>query len=163
MANGQVVAECAQRLWQVDPYPLPPSSTSQSTTFRGYTYTTFPTHPPGVLVRAIGAASQMGLAVWMPWPSSPTLRHPQSLYYLFIPPLGSMQFQWRLMVASNMFMKPILHLVCNGSHKWKSCASHTSLSELVNWQNWRIQISSKAICTVLWTACTSYNSPPTGI
>ena len=40
------------------------------------------------LVRAIGAASQMGLAVWMPWPSSPTLRHPPSPCYLFIPSLG---------------------------------------------------------------------------
>ena len=49
MAYGQVVAECVQRLWQVDPHPLPSSTSSQRV------------HIHAVLVRAIGAASQMGL------------------------------------------------------------------------------------------------------
>ena len=86
VANGQVVAEWFQLLWQVDPTPLPSLEASQSATFRGFTNTPFPTHPSGLLVRAIGAASRMGLAVWMPWPSSPTLWHPPVPVTFLFPP-----------------------------------------------------------------------------
>ena len=72
--------------------PLPPPSPSpllleQSTDVlqRGHTHAD-PTRPPGVLVRAIGAASRTSLAVWMPWPSSPTPGHPPvPVTFLFHP------------------------------------------------------------------------------
>ena len=92
---------------QVDPTllssPPPPLSQTPSSPLGRHTRR-FPTHPPGVLVRVIGATSQMGPAVWMPWPSSPTLGKPLSPYYLFIP-IPRFQFRWRLMVARVVFMK----------------------------------------------------------
>ena len=41
MANRQVIAECFQLLWQVDPTPLSSSETSQPMTFGGCTYMPF--------------------------------------------------------------------------------------------------------------------------
>ena len=76
-------AEWFHLLWQLTPLPsplLPLSQSSLAATFRRYTHT---------LVKPIGAARQMGLAVWMPWPSSPTLGQTLSPYFLFILSLGS--------------------------------------------------------------------------
>ena len=100
----QVVAEWFQLLGELTPLPSPPFplcwSQSVGDLQRGHIHTV-PTHLPGMLVRAIGAASQMGLAVWMPWTSSPTLWHPQSLLPFYS--LLRFQFRWRLTVASVMF------------------------------------------------------------
>ena len=85
------------------PSPLLPP-VSQRPPCRGYTYSPFPIHPPGVLVRAIGATSWMGLAVWMPWPSSPTHGLPLSPCYLLIPSLGPVPMTTNGTVASAVFI-----------------------------------------------------------
>ena len=76
--------------------PPPPSSTPQSfgVLQRGHMHA-------GVLVRAIGATSRMGLAVWMPWPPLLLSGTPQSLLPFYS--LLRFQFQWRLTVAGVVF------------------------------------------------------------
>ena len=86
---------------QVDPASPPLLEQLADALHRGHTHAD-PTHPPGVLVRAIGAASRMGLAVWMPWPSSPTPWHPQSVLPFYS--ILRSQFRWRLTIASDVFM-----------------------------------------------------------
>ena len=81
ITDGHVIAECRLLCQLVEP-PL----SSQSATFAVYIqYIHFvPAHPPGVLVRAIWAASHV--SVWMPWLSSPTLGPPLVPVTLLFPP-----------------------------------------------------------------------------
>ena len=87
--TGQIVAEWfLQLLGELTPLPSPFPTLMEplvGVLQRGHIHAV-PTHPLSVLVRAIGAAIQMGLAVWMPWPSSPTLWHPPvPVTFLFHP------------------------------------------------------------------------------
>ena len=91
VANREAVSEWFQLLVKLTPLPShllpPPLSQTQSGCILWDVHTRrFPTHPPGVLVRAIGAASWMGLAVWMPWPSSLLSDNPSvPITFLFHP------------------------------------------------------------------------------
>ena len=101
LADRQVVMEMSSRiLWRVDP-PFPSLQSTVCLWPRPGMHARLftPTHPAcwwGLL-----GPPAAGLAVWMPWPSSPTLGQPSVPPTFCSPLLFSLrfQFQWRLMVA----------------------------------------------------------------
>ena len=103
------------KLTPLPPFPFPLLlEQSADVLRRGHTHAD-PTRPSGVLVRAIGAASQTGLAVWMPWPSSPTPWHPP-VPVTFYSILRS-RFRWRLTIASVVFTGVVVGAVALGFHQ----------------------------------------------